>query len=102
MSIDAVISGVSSVICAVLVFYVQRSQAKRDKKSEKHFEQRRKENLLQLEMQQANGNLSRAVAQALEDGKINGNVARAIKEYDRACDKYNGFLRDIGISHIAA
>lgn len=106
-----IISAVCSIICGALLFYWQRAQSKRDaaaekaaeereKKLERRGEQRRKESLLGLRMQQANGNLSRAVAVALEQGHINGNVEAAIREFDAACATYADYMAQIGISHL--
>lgn len=100
-----------SLICGAIMFYWQRAQQKRDaaaekaaaeqaEKLERRGEQRRKESLLQLRMQQTNGALSRAIAVALESGKINGNVEAAVNEYDAACAAYENFLAEIGIEHI--
>lgn len=106
-----IVAIIPSLICGAILFYWQRAQSKRDAAAEKSAqeqadrlerrgEQRRKESLLQLRMQQTNGNLSRAIAVALEEGRINGNVSAAVAEYDAACNDYAAFLTEIGLEHI--
>lgn len=86
-----------SIFVGVVMAYFNRKQSKKDKETEDRADMRKKESLLLLKMQFANGKLAYATAMALKRGKANGEVEDAEKSYKDAISAYNSFVNE---SHI--
>ena len=95
-----IISAVSSVIVALLVFYMERRQKRSDDATKQHAEARKQESLLSLEMLQASNSLAYSVAMALKRGHCNGEVESAVTEYQTAKEKYDRFLKEQAIRQL--
>ena len=91
-----------AVISAVLAFYVQRRQKKRDEDMERHAEARKREAHLSLEMQMATAKLAYAVAMAAKRGTPNGEVEDGIEAYNAAKKNYLEFLNEQAAEYIAS
>lgn len=90
-----------SAVCALLIFYWQRQQKKRDALIEQRGDARKKESMLALELSVTTGQMCRIQVEALHGGKVNGNVDRAVKAYDEAANKYQRFLNEQAQEHLA-
>ena len=84
----------ATVVSGVMVFYLQRSQKKRDKKEEQRLYVRQTETRLMIDLQLATAKLSYAVAMAIKRGTPNGEVEDGIKAYDKALEEFREFERD--------
>lgn len=87
-----IISITSSVISAMIVFFLQRYFKRRVKKDEEHDKQKAKENLLIMKSIHAVGKLTVANSIALRDGKTNGEMHSALEEYESADKEMYEFL----------
>ena len=90
-----------AIISAVVAFYVQRRQKKRDKDMERHAEARKREAHLSLEMQMATAKLAYAVAMAVKRGTPNGEVEEGIEAYNAAKKNYLEFINEQAAEHIS-
>lgn len=100
MDVSSVISILSSLTVAVIVFYMQRRQKKADEATENHTKARKQEALLSLELSMANSKLSYAVVAAMKRGKPNGEVEDAVATYEAAKKKYYDFLNGQAMEHL--
>lgn len=93
---------------AIILFFFYRAMAKRDKAREKREEaeiERAKKlhenqicrDKLILQMQNANAGLSYTAVAAIKNGKVNGELDRAAKQYDEAFEKYSEFMQMLGV-----
>ena len=94
-----IISALQTVIIGLFLYYAQRKQNKRDKKTELAVQRRTDESLLQLELSSANGDLSYAVAMAIKRGQPNGEVEKAVEVYKEAKNKYYHFLNKLAMEN---
>jgi Mn2+/Fe2+ NRAMP family transporter len=76
-----IISVIGSVISGVALFLFQRWFKKRDAREEARDKAKAKENVLVIKSINAVGNLTEATAIALQDGKTNGEMHKALAEY---------------------
>lgn len=83
-----------SVLTAMIAFYLQRRQRKRDAQIDARVEARKHEGLLQLELQMATAKLTYAVAMAVKRGIANGEVEEGIEAFEQARRKYAHFLSE--------
>lgn len=92
-AITIIISALGSVVSGTALFLLQRWFKKKDARDELRDEAKAKENVLIIKSINAVGHLTEATAIALENGKTNGEIHRALKEYS-AVDKelYNYLL----------
>lgn len=103
--ICAVISAIAAITVAVVGVIATRinaASAQRDRnaeareaKSEERAKLRNEQMLLALEMQDANTQLTTAIANALLGGHNNGNVERAYSAVRAAEEKYKAFTERI-------
>lgn len=91
---------IQTAVLGMAVFYLKRSQDKRDKKSTAHLAAQKQSELLQLEMIWANNKLSYACAMALKRGHANGEVEDALLTYGEAKEKYEKFLRQQAVGSL--
>jgi DNA-binding XRE family transcriptional regulator len=99
--LDIIIKFLPTVIVSLFIAWFNKRQAKREKKHDHQAEIRRKESLLQLQMQAATADLSRATAVALKTGKVNGEVEDGLAAYTTAKRCYFEFLNEQALDHIA-
>lgn len=97
MSSDIIawILGIASpVLVAVITFYFQRMQKKRDKKEEERTKLRRQEVRLILDLQLATAKLAYATAMAIKRGSPNGEVEAGVEAYEKALEEFRSFERE--------
>lgn len=83
-----------AIVTGMVVFYLQRSQKKRDAKEEERARMRHLETRVQLDLQLATAKLSYAVAMAIKRGEPNGEVEEGIREYNKALNGFREFERE--------
>lgn len=83
-----------SIIVGVFMAYFNYQNKKREEKVEARAEMRKKESLLQLKMQFANGKLAYATAKAYKNGRMNGELDEGEKAYQEAIADYNRFVNE--------
>ena len=89
-----------SVLLVMAIYYMQRSQKKRDSHAEERAAVRRRESLLNLQMTMASSKLAYATAVAIERGKTNGELKEAKEEYSNAKAAYLQFLNEQAADHL--
>lgn len=95
MDIVAFLLGlIPSILTAIVVFYWQRAQKRRDKRSDERAKARQEEAHLLLELQMANAKLSYANAMAIKRGSPNGEIEVGIEAYEAVKAKYDDFLTE--------
>ncbi len=101
--IGTVISAISAIICA----YIAADNKKRgkiedekDRVREKREELRAKEGRLQLQMINANSQLTIGLAMAMKNGHCNGEVEEGLRAVKDANDAYVTFLEEVAIDNI--
>jgi hypothetical protein len=87
---------VTGVIIPVALYFFYRkmdkSEKRRDQKEEQRAKARQKENIIIMKSLKSLGHLGEATAIALKDGKINGEMTRALSYYTETKDELNDFL----------
>ncbi len=91
---------VESVVLVLAVYYIQRSQRKRDSHAEERAAVRRRESLLNLQMTMASSKLAYATAVAIERGSTNGELREAKTDYAAARAAYLQFLNEQAADHL--
>lgn len=92
-----VICAIIAAVSAVMVAYIGRKTELRAKKSEDRANLRQEESLLQLELMNANTQLTQAIGNAVLGGHNNGNVAIAKKNVEDALAKYQEFHNKLAL-----
>ena len=87
-----VISIVCSVISGMTLFFLQRFFKKKEEQDKQKEEARRKENILILKSIDAIGKLTYANAIAIRDGRTNGELKDALKDYHNVRDELYDYL----------
>ena len=90
-------NAIPAIIIALVIFYWQRKQNKRDKEVNARAEARKQESLLGLSMQMANLELSLNTAIALKQKPelgINGGLENGINACNTAKGRYDEFIRE--------
>jgi len=100
MDISTIISIGVSVFTACIVFYLQRSQNKRDRRTEERARIRQEESYHTMQMVKATMSLSRATAIAIRDHKCNGEMSAAMEYCSDADRGFTEFIRRQGAAHI--
>lgn len=95
MTIGTWISAGMSALTALVVWYMERRQKKRDRIAEENAFKRKKESLLSLQMMSANSQLSYAIAMAWKRGYANGEVEAALEDYNAASAAYKAFREEL-------
>jgi biopolymer transport protein ExbB/TolQ len=85
---------VQTIVAAMIIWYWQRRQTKKEAIVARRAEIRKEESLLSLEMNMANAKLTYAVAKAYKKGELNGELDEGINAYKEAKDKYLKFLNE--------
>lgn len=93
--ISQVISAALPSLLTGLVLAVwNHRQNKRDKKADKQEAERRKSELVQLDLLVTTAELSRATAIAMKYGHTNGETSAALQKYESAMTKFREFERE--------
>ena len=87
-----IISIVASIISGMVLFFLQRYFKKQEVKEERRQQAREKESILILKPIDAIGKLTYADAIAIRDGKTNGELKEAIKEYNDVKEELYEYL----------
>lgn len=90
--IAIVISICSSIVSGMVLFFLQRFFKKRQESEEKREERQHKKDVLMMKSINAVGDLTLANAIAIRDGKTNGELKKALKEYDESSKEMLDFL----------
>lgn len=90
--IAIVISICSSIVSGMVLFFLQRFFKKRQENEEKREERQHKKDVLMMKSINAVGDLTLANAIAIRDGKTNGELKKALKEYDESSKEMLDFL----------
>lgn len=102
--ICTIVTGISTVVVAVvgaIAAHIGKSAKDRESREEQRENVRREESLLHMEMQDANTQLTIAIANALLGGHNNGNVEKAYKAVEATSNKYKDFTNRIVARHVA-
>lgn len=83
-ALTIIVSITASIISGMVLFFLQRYMKKKDKKDDKRDRTLAEENILIIKSINAVGNLTVANAIALRDGKHNGEMGKALREYNSA------------------
>lgn len=90
--ISIVISVCASIVSGMILFFLQRFFKKRQISEEKREERQHKKDVLMMKSINAVGDLTLANAIAIRDGKTNGELKKALKEYDESSKELLDFL----------
>ena len=83
-ALTIIVSITASIISGMVLFFLQRYMKKKDKKDDKRDRTLAEENILIIKSINAVGNLTVANAIALRYGKHNGEMEKALREYNFA------------------
>ena len=86
-----IISLLPAIITGSVLFYVQRSQKKRDKIVDERAKTRERETYVMLKLELAAAQLSYATAMAIKRGTPNGEIEEGIRQYDKALKGFREF-----------
>lgn len=90
--ISIVLSVCASIVSGMVLFFLQRFFKKRQITEEKREERQHKKDVLMMKSINAVGDLTLANAIAIRDGKTNGELKKALKEYDESSKELLDFL----------
>ncbi len=90
--ISIVISIVASIVSGMVLFFLQYYFKKRHKEEEKRDIARHKRDVLVIKSITAVGDLTVANSIALRDGKTNGEMHKALNEYEKVNKEMLDFL----------
>lgn len=100
LSEAVIISAFQTILISMLIYYFQRKQKKHDDEVRQRAEARKNESLLLLELNMACAGLAYAVAIAIKNNKVNGEVTEGITAYEKAKGKYFAFLNEQAKDHL--
>lgn len=89
-----------SLIVAMVAFYWQRGQKRRDEKAAAAAAVHRKESRLIMDLQMATAKLAYANACAIKRGAPNGEIEEGIEAYMAARAAYLSFMNDQAFEHL--
>lgn len=90
--IAIVISICASVMSGMIIFFIQRYFKNAEKSAEKAEERRTKKDVLMLKSLRAIGELTVANAIAVKEGKTNGEMHKAMDDFEQVDKELNDFL----------
>lgn len=90
--ISIIISIAASIISGMVLFFLQHYFKKKAKQDEEREEKSHKKDILVIKSINALGELTQANAIALRDGKTNGELKHAMKEYEQVNKEMLDFL----------
>ena len=92
--LSVVLSVAASIISGMVLFLLQRYFKRKHQLDEEREEKRHKKDILVIKSINAIGDLTLANSIALRDGKTNGELKKALKEYDAVNKEMIEFLID--------
>lgn len=101
--ITALISGLTSIIVACVGISIKKQNERHQEDAQEaaaHAKRRAEEGKLQLQMINANTQLTIGVAMALKHGHCNGEVEEGLRAVKQAQTDYNNFLKGIAIENL--
>lgn len=90
--VSIVISICASIVSGMVLFFLQKFFKKRQESEEKREERQHKKDVLMMKSINAVGDLTLANAIAIRDGKTNGELKKALEEYDESSKELLDFL----------
>ena len=90
--ISIIISICASIISGMVLFYLQSYFKKKQKQDEEREQRKHKQDVLIIKSLNAVGDLTLANSIALRDGKTNGELKKALKEYDSINKEITNFI----------
>ena len=90
--IAIVISICASIISGMVLFFLQSFFKKKQKEDEEREHKRHKKDVLIIKSLNAVGDLTLANSIALRDGKTNGELKKALKEYESINKEITDFI----------
>ena len=90
--IAIVISVCASIISGMVLFFLQTYFKKKAKKDDEREARRHKKDVLIIKSLNAVGDLTLANSIALRDGKTNGELKKALKEYESINKEITNFI----------
>lgn len=96
-----IIQGIALITVAVIEALAQRDRNQIKKITAKHDERetlRKRESLLQLQMEDASIKLAMIIAKKVQNQKTNGDVEEAYKAAQKAKEEYHKFLNDVAMT----
>lgn len=90
--IAIVISICASIISGMVLFFLQSYFKKKQKEDEEREHKRHKKDVLIIKSLNAVGDLTLANSIALRDGKTNGELKKALKEYESINKEITDFI----------
>lgn len=87
-----IISIGAGVVSGAALFFIQRYFKKKDKKDDERDKAKVKENVLILKSIKSIGGLTVANSIALKNGKTNGEMDKALKDYDKVDKELYNYL----------
>ncbi len=90
--VSIIISIAASIISGMVLFFLQFFFKKKQKDEEKREERNHEKDVLIIKSINAIGDLTLANSIALRDGKTNGEMHRALEEYDKVNKEMIDFL----------
>ena len=92
--LSVVLSVAASIISGMVLFLLQRYFKRKHQLDEEREEKRHNKDILVIKSINAIGDLTLANAIALRDGKTNGELKKALKEYESVNKEMINFLID--------
>ena len=94
-TISLLLSAMATIVSGVAVYMIKRHLSKKDATDKRLREDTERENVLILRSINAIGKLTLANSIALRDGKVNGEMSSALKEYEAVDRELYNYLLDI-------
>lgn len=90
-----VLSAIATIISGVAVYIIKKHLAKKEEEDKQLRKDTERENILILRSINAIGKLTLANSIALKDGKVNGDMTSALKEYETVDKELYNYLLEI-------
>lgn len=90
--ISIIISVCASIVSGMVLFFLQAYFKKKQKEDDAREQKRHKKDVLIIKSLNAVADLAQANSIALRDGKTNGELKRALKEYDSVSKEMTDFI----------
>lgn len=90
--ISIIISICASIVSGMVLFFLQSYFKKKQKQDDERENKRHKKDILVIKSINAVGDLTLANSIALRDGKTNGELKKALKEYENVNKEMTDFI----------
>ena len=90
--VSIIISIVASIISGMVLFFLQSYFKKKQKQDDEREQKRHRKDVLIIKSLNAVGDLTLANSIALRDGKTNGELKKALKEYENVNKEITDFI----------